>query len=355
MAKVRILSVDGGGVRGIIPATVLSYIENKMIEITGNPKTRISDFFDFAAGTSTGSIIVAMAITPEEKDKPPRKMDEVVELYFELASEVFKKDWKRNVKTLWGLIGTKYSVKTIDEILLQKLNHWTLNELKLPCAFTGYDTAKRRPIIYTNRDDREKYGDLYIKDVVRGSTSIPSIFRPAFFREGVDINTIIDGGVFANNPSLVAYIEMLKTKEIANKFIKTDEGAQVNQLNPTDVIVLSLGTGLGNLTTYPYDKIKKWGKIKWFVPILNILLQGMGDVTSYEMNKLFEVWNAKENYVRINPDIKIGSSDGEDASAANMKHLHQDALNYISDNRGFLDNLANRLIKEDLKYTAVLF
>ena len=60
--KVRILAVDGGGVRGIIPATVLAYLENKMIEKTKNPKTRISDFLDFAAGTSTGSIISAMAI-----------------------------------------------------------------------------------------------------------------------------------------------------------------------------------------------------------------------------------------------------------------------------------------------------
>lgn len=355
MAKVRVLSIDGGGVRGIIPATLLAYMENKLIERTGNPDTRISDFFDFAAGTSTGSIIAAMAITPEEKDKPPRKMDEVVQLYFDLASKVFHKSTKRNIKTLWGLIGPKYSVKSLDNILLEKLDHWRLNELKLPCAFTGYDTAKRMPVIYTNRDDKEKYGDYFIKDVVRGSTSIPSIFKPAHFRDGVDINTIIDGGVFANNPSMVAYIEMLKTKEIIEKFVKTEEGAQVKQINPCEVIVISFGTGKGRVKTYPYDKIKGWGMLRWFSPVLNILLQGMSDVTDYEMRKLFSVWDADCNYFRINPDIRIASGDGQDASAENMRNLHQDALNYISANRKFFDDLVERLIKEDLKYSSFLF
>lgn len=355
MSKVRVLAVDGGGVRGIIPATVLAYIENKLIEKTGNPDVRISDFLDFVSGTSTGSIITAMAITPKEKDKPPRKMDEVVQLYFQLAGDVFKKDWKRNLKTLWGLFGTKYSVTPLNNLLLEKLDHWKLNELKLPCAFTGYDTARRRPMIYTNRDDREKYGDYYIKDVVRGSTSIPSVFKPAYFRDGVDINTIIDGGVFANNPSMVAYIEMLKTNEIVDKFVKEKKGPQVSQLNPQNVIMLSFGTGQGELKTYPYDKIKKWGMVKWFVPVLNILLQGMSEVTNYEMRKLFEVWAADENFIRINPAITLGSTNGEDASPENMKLLHQDALNYISDNRDLLNDIVDRLIKEDLKYSSKLF
>lgn len=346
MAKIRVLSVDGGGVKGIIPATILAYLENKLIEKTGNSKIRISDFFDFAAGTSTGAIITAMAITPKEKDKPPRKMDEVVQLYFELAGEVFKKDWKRNIKTCWGLFGTKYSESTLDSILLEKLDHWKLNELKLPCAFTGYDTHKRKPVIYTNRDDKEKYGNYYIKDVVRGSTSIPAVFKPAYFRDGVDINTIIDGGVFANNPAMIAYVEMLKTLEITKKFKK---------VTPEHVMMLSFGTGTGKLKIYPYNKIKKWGVVRWFIPVLNILLQGMSEVTNYQMEKFFSFWEAEDNFVRINPVIRIGNANAEDASEKNMKNLHQDAINYISENHDYLDELICRLIKEDLKYSSVLF
>jgi hypothetical protein len=72
------------------------------------------------------------------------------------------------------------------------------------------------------------------------------------------------------------------------------------------------------------------------------------------MMTYFGTYKVPENYIRINPDIKIGSGDGEDASAENMRHLHQDALNYISDNRKFLDTLVDRLIKEDSKYN-ILF
>ena len=346
MAKVRILAVDGGGVRGIIPTTVLAYIEGKLIEKTGNPNARMADFLDFGAGTSTGSIIAGMVMTPNEKGRPAFKMKEAVQAYFDIAAKVFKKDWRRNLKTCWGLFGPKYGVDAINTELIKKFNHWKLNELLLPCAFTGYDTAKRMPVIYTNRDDKEKYGDYYLKDVVRGSTSIPSIFKPAYFRNGSDVNTIIDGGVFANNPSMVAYVEVLKTTELAERF---------NELTPEHALILSFGTGRGLITKYPYRKIMRWGKVRWFIPILNILLQGMSDVTNYEMETYFRTYKVSENFVRINPAIVLGSADGEDASAENMKNLHQDALNYISKNRTFLDNLAERLIKEDLKYSAVLF
>jgi uncharacterized protein len=64
MRKARILSLDGGGMRGIIPATVLEYVENKIIELTKNPNARIADYFDMVAGTSTGGILCAFYLTP---------------------------------------------------------------------------------------------------------------------------------------------------------------------------------------------------------------------------------------------------------------------------------------------------
>lgn len=344
--KVRILACDGGGVRGIIPAVVLEYIEEQIIIITKNPKARLSDFLDFGAGTSTGSIISAMVMTPNECGRPAYKMSDVIQAYFDLADVVFKKNFWRNLKTIWGVFGPKYDTKNIDSELLKKFNHWRLEDLLLPCAFTGYDTAKRRPNIYTNKDDKEKYGRYFVKDVIRGSTSIPSIFKPAYFRDGVDINTIVDGGVFANNPSMVAYVEVTKTEELlsAHKVI-----------NPTNMMFLSFGTGQGTLTDYPYKKVKKWGMLKWFFPILNILLQGVGDVTTYEMAKLFEAYDSSDNFIRINPPIVLGSTDGEDGSAENMKNLHQDATNYVTANKTMLKEIAAELVKQDTKYKRLLF
>jgi hypothetical protein len=344
--KIRVLSCDGGGVRGIIPAVVLEYIENQIIEITKNPKARLSDFLDFGAGTSTGSIISAMVMTPDECGRPAYKMSDVVQGYFNLAEVVFKKNLWRDIKTVWGIFGPRYSTKNINNELLKKFDHWRLEDLLLPCAFTGYDIHKRTPNIYTNRDDKEKYGRYFLKDVVRGSTAIPSQFEPAYFRDGVDVNTIVDGGVFANNPSMVAYVEVTKTNELL---------AAHKVINPNNMMFLSFGTGTSSLTEYPYRKAKRWGAAKWFFPILNILLQGVGDVTTYEMARLFEAYGAGENFIRISPPIVLGNSNGKDASEENMKNLHQDGVNYVTANKTMLNEIAAELVKQDTNYKTLLF
>lgn len=335
--KTKILSVDGGGVRGIIPATILAYLENKMIEETGDPTTRISDHLDLFAGTSTGSIISASAVIPNNKDgRPYYKMDEIVTAYYTLAKEVFKKDFWRNVRTLWGLIGPKFSNKGIETNLYKHFGLAQMRSLIKPLVITSYDTDKRKAIIYTSDDEKKKYNDYYIKDIVRGSTSIPAFFPPAYFKSGDDINTDIDGGVFANNPTMVAFVEASKS----NSVIKDN-----NFINPRNTLTLSFSCGSSDLKKYDYQKIKRWGMAWWFIPILNILVQGVGSVTHYEMTKFYEYYNASDNYIRIDPLIKIGSSNSQDASPQNMKNLHQDALNYIEENKEFLDNLVKRLIQ----------
>jgi len=344
--KICVLSIDGGGVRGIIPAIILEYIENRIIEITKNPKVRLSDFLDFTAGTSSGSIISSMIIIPDEHGKPTYKMGDITQTYFNLAEVIFKKNFWRDFKTVWGLFGPRYSSTNINNKLLKKLNHWKLKDLLLPCAFTGYDTVKRCPIIYTNKDNNKKYGDYFVKDIVRGSMTIPSIFKPTYFRDGTDINTLINGSIFANNPAMIAYIEVTKTKKLLNKHKK---------ITPVNVLFLSFGTGISKLTKYPYQKIKKWGKIKWFSPILDILFQSTSEITNYQMQKFFGLYNSQDNFIRINPPIVRGSSSTQNASKENMKHLHQDALNYITANKIMLNNLAEELVKQDNRYATILF
>lgn len=344
--KLKVLSIDGGGVRGIVPAVILEYIENKIIEITGKKKARISDYLDFTAGTSTGSIISSMILVPDKDGRPLYKMEDIINSYFDLAEVVFKKSILRDIKTLWGIFGPRYSTKNIDSQLLIKYNHTRMKDLLKPCCFTGYDVDKRKPVIYTNKDKSRKYENYFVKDIIRGSTSIPSVFQPAYFRDGVDINTIVDGGVFANNPSMVAYVEVSK-EHYSSIFEKTN-------VDPANILMLSFGTGISKLKKYKYDKVKKWGMLKWFFPIINILLQGVGEVTEYEMEKLYSAYNAKENFIRINPPIILGNSDGKDSSKHNLIHLRQDALNYISANKVLLDNIANELTKEEMKYKKLI-
>jgi len=336
-----ILSIDGGGIRGIVPAALLSYLEKKIQEITGDPRLRIADLVDFVAGTSTGSIVGSMMLIPNETGSHPKhEMTDIVNLYFEMGESVFKKHFWHNLKTIWGLLGPQFPASNIDTPLLKYLDHYKMKDLMKPCMFSGYDIEKRRVNFYTNDDEAEKYAHYLVKDVVRGSTSIPAYFPPARYQDGVDVNTIVDGGVFANNPSLAAFIEISKT------IFKFEDKSKKRKLR--DIVIISLGTGSIKQKPFPYKKSKKWGKAQWMMPVIDVLLSSHSEVTDYEMKKIFDTYDTMHNYHRLNPPILLGDSSGLNASKENLVRLLKDVDNYIEENRVMLNTLAREIV--DLNY-----
>jgi patatin-like phospholipase/acyl hydrolase len=339
-----ILSIDGGGIRGIVPAAVLAYLEKKIQEIQKDPRLRLANLVDFVSGTSTGSIVGSMMLIPDDTEKefpkPKYEMQDIVDLYFTLGDSVFKKDFTNSLKTVFGLFGPKFPANNIEKPLLKYLDHYKMKDLIKPCMFAGYDIEKRQVNFYTNHDDKEKYAHYYVKDVVRGSTSIPAFFPPARFQDGVDVNTIVDGGVFANNPSLASMIEVSKT-------IFQGE-MECKRRSPHDLIIISLGTGDLRKKSFPYKKSKKWGKAQWMMPVIDVLLSSHAEVTDYEMRKIFESYKSSHNYHRINPPILIGDSNGLNASKENLILLLKDVENYIEQNKQRLHALAHEII--DLNY-----
>jgi len=338
-----ILSIDGGGIRGIVPAAILGYLEEKIQDITGDERLKIGSLFDFVAGTSTGSIVGSLMLIPKEsKDgeilKPKFKMSEIVKMYVELGDNVFKKNPWHSIKTLWGLTGPKYLASNIETPLLTFMDHYKLSDLIKPCMFSGYDIKERRVNFYTNSDENKKYVDYYLKDVIRGSTSIPSYFPPAHFKEGTNENTIIDGGVFANNPSLAAYIEVSKTLY----------DGKIKKFDPNELMVISLGTGQFKQKSFSYNKISHWGKAQWMIPMIDVLLTSHSEVTDYEMKKLFSSYDSLHNYKRLNPPLIQASSSALDASRENVTKLLLDAKTYTEINKEMLNTLAREIC--DINY-----
>ena len=331
-----ILSLDGGGIRGIIPISILSYLEEQIQEITKDPRIKIGSLVDFVSGTSTGSIIGGLMLIPDEnKVYPKYKMTEILESYFALGNKVFKNSFLHNIKTIWGLFGPQFPKSNIEEPLLTQFDHYKLKDLLKPCMFSGYDIDKRKVLFFTNKDKGEKYADYYLKDIIRGSTAIPSYFEPAHFNYGININTIADGGLFANNPSLSSFIEISKTI--------FENQSQPTKYTPQDIMIISLGTGDINQKSYKYKKVKKWGKAEWIVPLIDILLTANSEVTDYEIQKLFSSYDSSNNYKRINPPIKLASDSALDASKENLTNLLKDANNYINENKEMLNTLAKEI------------
>jgi len=339
-----ILALDGGGIRGVVPAAILDYLEKKIQEIKKDNRIRIAKSMDLVAGTSTGSIVGSLMLLPCEKvnkkgpfNHPRYSMEEITNMYIEMGPGVFKTHFWHNVKTLWGLFGSKFPASNIEPKLLQMMGHHKMKDLIRPCLFTGYDIDKRRVNIYTNKDKDQKYANFYVKDIVRGSTSIPAYFPPAYFNDGMDIHTIVDGGVFANNPSMVAYIEVSKT------IFDFDE--KMDKFDPNDIMVISIGTGKSKKKSFPYKKSKRFGAIKWLFPVIDIMLSGASDVVDYEMEKLFRSYRRSDNYIRINPPLNFSTAPSTDASPENITNLLKDVNAYIKENRFFLDNLAEEICK----------
>jgi patatin-like phospholipase/acyl hydrolase len=277
-------------------------------------------------------------LVPNEKGTPKYYMGDIIDLYYKFGSDIFTANTQTKIKSLWGLIGPKYPSKNIENTFLETFDHYKISELLKPCLFTAYDITERRANIYTNFDENKKYKDMFIKDIVRGSTCVPSFFPPAYFTDNTYIHTIVDGGVYAANPSMVTYVEISKT---------WFGGQQSKLYTPKDVTFVSLGTGLINDKSYTYKKTKKWGKAQWMIPAIDIMMSSQCETVNYEIGKLFDGWGASDNYHRLEPNLVFGNYSFIDASEKNLDNLVQDTKNYIMEHHDELDTLAKKLCYEE--------
>jgi len=115
----RILSIDGGGIRGILPGQVLVALEKKLQKKSGNPNARIADFFDMIAGTSTGGILTCLYLCPDEKNpaRPRFTAQEAVDLYLKYGNDIFRDNIRQKLRSFGGLTDQKYSADSLENLL----------------------------------------------------------------------------------------------------------------------------------------------------------------------------------------------------------------------------------------------
>ncbi|KAG5033934.1 hypothetical protein JHK87_008844 [Glycine soja] len=124
---VTILSIDGGGIRGIIPATILAFLEAQLQELDGED-ARLADYFDVIAGTSTGGIVTAMLTAPNDNQRPLFAAKDIKPFYLEHCPKIFPQHsglWGSVGKLLRSLGGPKYNGKYLQEVTLVAMNQVT--------------------------------------------------------------------------------------------------------------------------------------------------------------------------------------------------------------------------------------
>lgn len=240
----RILSIDGGGIRGIIPGQVLIALEKKLQAKQG-ARVRLADYFDLVAGTSTGGILAAGLLCPDSSGRPKYSMEDLVEIYLERGDEIFDVTLRRKIKTLGGLSDEKYSIDELQDALQDYFKEIQLKDLLKPCLITSYDIKRRKAHFFRQHRANNPRYNYYVRDVAQATSAAPTYFEPAHVKSFSNVTyPLVDGGVFANNPALCAYAE----------------SRDYFQTHPTagDMLILSLGTGEIK-KSYLYKEAKDWG------------------------------------------------------------------------------------------------
>lgn len=197
-----ILSIDGGGMRGIYSALLLQHLETRA-------EKQCYKMFDLIGGTSIGGIL-AFGLGTGIKAK------DMVKLFEDNVPKIFKKDWSYTTKTLFGLNGAKYKAKNLDKFLKEIFGDKKIQSTLVDTLCTTYDITWSTPHVIKSY----KFDNLTIKDACRCTSAAPTFF-PSY---ELDNHLYVDGAVFVNNPTLVLYTE-------AKKLYPYDE-----------IYVLSIGT-----------------------------------------------------------------------------------------------------------------
>ncbi len=293
-----VLSIDGGGIRGIIPAMVLHHLETA----TGH---RAADLFDLMVGTSTGCIL-ALGLAQPDPQKPAKSRygaRDLAELYANRGAQIFGNNLWRQFRSALGIFDESYSASPLETALADYFDDNVLGDCRCPTIVTAYDLEARSTAFF--KSFKPEHAQMLCKSAARATSAAPTFFEPAQFEVAGKSTALIDGAVFLNSPVVSAYAEALR-------------------LFPGDrITVISLGTGE---LAQPISgkQAAGWGKIGWMLPVLDCVFDGMAKAADYQM-ALF----LGERYQRFQLTLDKASDELDNATPQNIAALFEETVQLI--------------------------
>lgn len=329
---VTILSIDGGGIRGIIPGTILSFLESELQKLDGED-ARIADYFDVISGTSTGGLVTAMLTTPNENNRPMFAAEDIKDFYLEHCPKIFSQPSSYNpfgsaLKYYRAVSGPKYDGKYLHSIVRKKLGNVRLHQTLTNIVIPTFDIKRLQPTIFSSYEVKSNQNlDALLSDICIATSAAPT-YLPAHYFETKDPTgkvrefNLIDGGVAANNPAQVAVGEV--TKQILQG---SPDFFPMKPLHFEKFLVISLGTGSAK-PEHKYDahKAAKWGVIGWLTsggsPLVDVFTQASADMVDLHLSVVFQALQSENNYLRIQDDSLDSTVSSVDiATKENLDNL----------------------------------
>lgn len=289
----KILAIDGGGIRGIIPAALLAEIETRM----GKPAC---EMFDLIAGTSTGGIIALGVTCRKPCSQRVYSARDMLDLYATSGGAIFAQTLWSKLKSGFGLWGDRYDNSGLRAALERYFGAARLKDAAAEVIVPAYEVERRQPYFFKRSKARsEVNGDFPIVSVALATSAAPTYFNPARLPTVANgCLYCVDGGLFANNPA-------------------ADALAEARKLWPgEDYLVVSLGTGR-SAKRIPYDKASGWGAAKWLAPLLDMLFDATAVDTDYRLSRELPA----DRYFRLQVTLDEELSSMADASEGNIEAL----------------------------------
>ena len=332
--KFKILSIDGGGIRGVFPAMYLANLEEEL-KRRGQEKWQIYQNFDLICGTSTGGIIaIALALGIPAK--------EIYDLYLDKAAEIFgsKKSW------LEQPFYASHEREPLEKLIQDKFKEHNngkdpiLKDCKTNVCIPIFDLLEGEPSVLKNKYHPNFTRDYHIPayKAALATAAAPTYFAPFSSEYTTEEGSVkpfknkVDGGVFANNPTLIGIVE-------AEHAFYQDK----SNLN-----ILSIGTGFQKFSDGA--KRENWGILYWINLKKKRLIELFMQAQSQQVENLVYVMQngidkekkANPNFIyhRINAEldntlnIEMDETDKDKLEALAQKatyKFHNDATTIIKD------------------------
>ena len=259
----NILTIEGGGIKGIVALSIIKKIELHY-------QKPVTDLYDLIIGTSTGGIIACGYGSGYNTE-------DMMKLYLDNANKIFSRNLLWKIKSGYGVFDAKYDSNKLFEILMDYFGGKYLTESKVRIITTAYNTIKNDVFLFDSKDK----SNYTMVDAAMATSAAPTLFPPYKYDNQ---NQFIDGGIYAGNPDIIAYGELIK-----DLYNVDDKGHSVT----------SIGTGI-----YPYKPYDTngWGIKEWLIkdnqkPLLDMIFAGQRQVNNYVMNKSLDSYYKHYNII----------------------------------------------------------
>ena len=313
----KILSIDSGGIRGMIPAIMLAEIETR----TGQP---VCNLFDLFAGTSTGGMLVLSlnCPNPAAHQLPLFSATEIANLFHQWGHRIFGNRLQRADQ----LLAERTSEERIEEMFREYLGNTLLSESIKPTLVTAFDLMAGQPFFFSSaKIKRNVDNDVFMWQAARATTAVPSHFEPlrllassSPFSHSREV-ALVDGSLFASNPAMCALAE-------AHALFPDED----------DFLVISLGCGEVPRVSSPPKRRR----------ILDFSLTAQSDCVDYQMRTFL----SEERYIRIQTDLVPGLDRIDDASEQNLLFMERTTRGTIERYDDVLDHVVGLLVPSPLQH-----